>query len=76
MKTLNSLNSTIRNLVVDGLFFATALTLTLAGIWGLVQIEASIFTLVVFSVLMIPALISTATYFSRDIHDASDKLIA
>ena len=76
MKTLNALNTTLRSLVVDGLSFLVALTLTLAGIWGLVQIEASMFTLVVFGVLMVPSLFSTATYFTRDINEASDKFIA
>lgn len=76
MKTLNALNTTLRSLVVDGLSFLVALTLTLAGIWGLVQIEASMFTLVVFGVLMVPSLFSTATYLTRDINEASDKFIA
>ena len=76
MKTLNALNTTLRSLVVDGLSFFMALTLTLAGLWGLVQIEASMFTLVTFGVLMVPSLFSTATYFSRDINEASDKFIA
>jgi len=76
MKTLNAVNATLRSLVVDGLSFVVALSLTLAGIWGLVQIEASIFTLVVFGVLMIPSLFSTATYFTRDINDASDRFLA
>ncbi|OUS28826.1 hypothetical protein A9Q99_10585 [Gammaproteobacteria bacterium 45_16_T64] len=76
MKTLQALNTTFRSLVVDGLSFVVALSLTFAGIWGLVQIEASFFTLVVFGVLMVPSLFSTATYLTRDINSASDRFIA
>ncbi|PCK07074.1 MAG: hypothetical protein COA42_16205 [Alteromonadaceae bacterium] len=73
---MNTLNSTVRNMVVDGCLFVVALTLTLAGFWGLALLNVSIFKLVVFGVLMIPILISTATYFFKGIHDTIDKLIA
>jgi len=73
---MKTLISTMRNLVVEGLSFVGVLTLTLAGIMGLVQIKASIFMLVIFCVLMVPILISTVTYFVKGIHDAIDKLTA
>ena len=72
---MKTLNNTLRKLVVDGFSFISVLTLILAGNWVLVEINASIFMLVVFSVLMIPVLISTASYFFKGIHEVSDRLI-
>ena len=76
MRNLTASDTTIRSLFTDGLSFVTALSIALIGVWGLVQVEAPIFAVLAFSVFMLPPLFSTATYFTRDINEASDRLIA
>lgn len=76
MRNLTASDTTIRNLFTDGLSFVVTLSIALVGIWGLVQIEAPIIALLVFSVFMLPPLFSTATYFTRDINEASGHFIA
>ena len=76
MSNLTASDTTIRSLFTDGILFVTALSLTVIGAWGLVQVEAPTFALLAFSLFMLPPLFSTATYFTRDISEASDRLIA
>ncbi|MBV1919876.1 MAG: hypothetical protein KUG73_04285 [Pseudomonadales bacterium] len=76
MRNLTASDTTIRSLFADGLSFVTVLSVTVIGAWGLVQVEAPISALLAFSLFMFPALFSTATYFTRDINEASDRLIA
>jgi len=76
MRNLTASDTTIRSLFADGLSFVTALSITVIGTWGLVQVEAPITALLAFSLFMFPPLFSTASYFTRDINEASDRLIA
>jgi hypothetical protein len=66
----------LKQLAVDGLTFTVATTLAFGGLWGLSSLGASLFTLSLFAVLMMPAIISTAVFFGRDIKDATHILIA
>jgi len=75
MRNLTASNTTIRSLFADGLSF-TVLLVTVIGAWGLVKVKAPISALLAFSLFMFPALFSTATYFTRDINKANDRLIA
>ncbi len=65
-----------RKIAIDGVAFLAALALTLGGVWGLTFIGASLFTLVVFGIIMFPMLFSTAVYFGRDVQNATHTLIA
>lgn len=67
---------TLRKLAIDGIAFLAALALTLGGAWGLTFIGASLFTMVVFGIVMFPLLFSTAVYFGRDVQHATHTLIA
>ena len=73
---LKAMGQFLRTVALDGLYFLTALALTLGGFWGLVQIDASLFTIIIFGILMIPSLLSTAYYLSRDLNKASHTFIA
>lgn len=66
----------IRQIAIDSLSFVAVMALAIGGIWGLTLINASLFTMVVFGVLMVPALLSTSYYLGKDINDATHKLIA
>lgn len=66
----------LRKIAIDGIALLAALSLTLGGAWGLTFIGASLFTLVVFGVIMFPLLFSTAVYFGRDVQNATHTLIA
>ncbi|CBL46620.1 Hypothetical protein HDN1F_30370 [gamma proteobacterium HdN1] len=67
---------TLRKLAIDGIALLASIALTLGGIWGLTLVDASLFTMVVFSTLMFPMLFSTGVYFGRDVQDATHTLIA
>jgi len=73
---MKGITVTLRRLIVDGISLIATATLTLAGLWGLFQIEASLFTLIIYGTLMMPALLSSATYFGRDINKATHRFIA
>lgn len=73
---LKNLGQLLRSIALDGLYFLTAFALTLGGFWGLIQIDASLFTIILFGLLMVPSLISTAFYLSRDLNKASHTFIA
>lgn len=73
---MNALASTFKKLALDGVYFLVAVALTIGGLWGMFQIEASLFSMVVFGLLMIPSLFSTALYLSRDINKATHTFIA
>ena len=68
--------STVRQLAIDSLSFMAVLALTVGGFWGLFLVDASLFTMVVFGLLMIPALLSSTYYLGKDINEATHKLIA
>ena len=72
MKNLNA----IRELAIDSVSFLIALSMVAGGLLGLAAIEASFFSMSLFSMLMVPALFSTATYLSRDINKATHTLVA
>ena len=74
MKMVNS--NMLRQLAVDSLSFMVVLALTLGGLWGLFLVDASQFTMVVFGLLMIPALFSSTYHLGKDINEATHKLIA
>jgi len=73
---MKGMTVTLRRLALDGASFITTAALTLTGLWGLFQIEASLFTLIIFGTLMMPALLSSATYLKRDINKATHHFIA
>ena len=66
----------IRNLVLDGFTLTFAFGLALIGFFSLIRLEASLFALIVFGVLMMPVLVSTSVYFGRDLRDTSDNFFA
>lgn len=68
--------STVRQIAVDSLSFVVVVALTIGGLWGLFLINASLFTMVVFGLLMVPALLSSTYYLGKDINEATHKLIA
>ncbi|HVK98460.1 MAG TPA: hypothetical protein VM553_01545 [Dongiaceae bacterium] len=74
MKMVNS--NMLRQLALDSLSFMVVLALTLGGLWGLYLVDASQFTMVVFGLLMIPALFSSTYHLGKDINEATHKLIA
>lgn len=74
MKLVNS--TMVRQLAVDSLSFIVALALSIGGLWGLFMVDASLFTMVVFGLLMIPALFSSTYHLGKDINEATHKLIA
>jgi hypothetical protein len=74
MKLANS--TVVRQLAVDSLSFLAVLALTVGGFWGLFLVDASLFTMVVFGLLMIPAIFSSTYYLGKDINEATHKLIA
>lgn len=65
-----------KKLAIDGIYFLAAIALTIGGFWGMIQIEASIFSMVLFGVLMIPSLFSSTLYLSRDINKATHTFAA
>lgn len=67
---------TLRKLAIDGIALLVALSLTLGGVWGLTVIGSSLFTMVLFGILMFPVIFSTAVFFGRDLQDATHTLIA
>ncbi|MAR91351.1 MAG: hypothetical protein SV765_18065 [Pseudomonadota bacterium] len=69
-------NVTVRRLAIDSLSFTAVLALTVGGFWGLFLVDASLFTMVVFGLLMVPALLSSTYYLGKDINEATHKLIA
>lgn len=73
---LKNMGHFLRTIALDGLYFLTAFALTLGGFWGLLQIDASLFTIILFGILMIPSLFSTAFYLSRDLNKATHTFIA
>lgn len=73
---MNAVFSTLKQVAVDGVYFLVAVALTIGGLWGMFQIEASIFSMVIFGVLMFPSLFSTALYLSRDINKATSTFVA
>lgn len=73
---MKAVASTFKQLAVDGVYFLVAVALTFGGLWGMLQIEASLFSMVIFALLMIPSLFSTALYLSRDINKATHTFIA
>ncbi|MDX1692394.1 MAG: hypothetical protein R3208_01440 [Ketobacteraceae bacterium] len=73
---MKAITSTFKQVAVDGVYFLVAVALTIGGLWGMLQIEASLFSMVVFGLLMIPSLFSTALYLSRDINKATNTFIA
>ncbi len=74
MKLVNS--TVVRQLAVDSAAFLAVIALTVGGFWGLFLVDASLFTMVVFGLLMIPAVFSSAYYLGKDINEATNKLIA
>lgn len=66
----------VRQLAIDSVAFLAAVALTVGGFWGLFLIDASLFTMVVFGLLMIPALFSSTYYLGKDINEATHKLVA
>ncbi len=68
--------STVRQLAIDSLSFVAVMALTIGGFWGLFMVDASLFTMVVFGLLMVPALLSSSYYLGKDINEATHKLIA
>jgi len=74
MKMVNS--NMLRQLAIDSLSFMVVLALSLGGLWGLFLVDASLFTMVVFGLLMIPALFSSTYHLGKDINEATNKLIA
>lgn len=66
----------VRQLAVDSIAFLVVIALTVGGFWGLFLIDASMFTMVVFGLLMVPALFSSTYYLGKDINEATHKLIA
>jgi len=74
MKIVNA--TVVRQLAIDSLSFIAVLALTVGGFWGLLMVDASLFTMVVFGLLMIPALFSSSYYLGKDINEATHKLIA
>lgn len=73
---MKAIASTFKQVALDGVYFLVAVALTVGGLWGMFQIEASFFSMVIFGVLMIPSLFSTAIYLSRDINKATHTFIA
>ncbi|MCG8673655.1 MAG: hypothetical protein MI867_29980 [Pseudomonadales bacterium] len=73
---MKAVASTLKQIAVDGVYFLVAVALTIAGFWGMVQIEASLFSMIVFGLLMVPSLFSTALYLSKDINKATNTFIA
>lgn len=69
-------SSTVRQLAVDSLSFIAVLALTVGGFWGLLLVDASLFTMVVFGLLMVPAVFSSSYYLGKDINEATHKLVA
>ena len=51
MKLVNS--TVVRQLAVDSVSFLAVIALTVGGFWGLFLVDASLFTMVVFGLLMI-----------------------
>lgn len=70
------LGSTLKQVAVDSLYFFAAIALTISGFWGLLQIEASLFSMIVFGTLMLPPLFSTVVYLSRSINKATNTFTA
>jgi hypothetical protein len=68
--------STAKQLAIDSVSFMVVLALTVGGFWGLFLVNASLFTMVVFGLLMVPALLSSSYYLGKDINEATHKLIA
>ncbi|PIE41708.1 MAG: hypothetical protein CSA49_02090 [Gammaproteobacteria bacterium] len=66
---MKAVTSTLKQIAVDGVYFLAAITLTIAGFWGMIEIEASLFSMVVFGLLMVPSVFSTTVFLSRDIND-------
>ena len=73
---MKGITGVLRRLIIDGVSLIATATLTLAGLWGLIQIEASLFSLIIYALLMMPALFSTATYFGRDVNKVTHRFIA
>ena len=73
---MNTIASTFKQLALDGVYFLVAVAMTIGGLWGMLQIEASLFSMVIFGLLMIPSLFSTALYLSRGINKATHTFIA
>ena len=73
---MKAIASTLKQIAFDGVYFLVAVALTIDGVWGMVQIEALFFSMLVFGLLMMPSLLSTALYLSRDINKATHTFIA
>ena len=69
-------STTVRQLAIDGLSFTAVIALTVGGFWGLFLVDASLFTMVVFGLLMVPALLSSTYYLGKDINECTHKLVA
>ena len=65
-----------RQIAFDGVSFVLAVAVTMGGLWGLFQVDAPLYVMNIFAVLMVPVLLSTAVYLGRDINEATHKLIA
>ena len=73
---MKAIASTFKQMALDGVYFLVAVVLTIGGLWGMLQIEASLFSMIIFGLLMVPSLFSTALYLSRDINKATSTFIA
>lgn len=73
---MKALATTFKQVALDGVYFLVAVLLTIGGLWGMFQIEASLFSMVVFGLLMVPSLFSSALYLTRDINKATSTFIA
>lgn len=73
---MKNIAATFKNLAIDSVYFSVAVVLTISGFWGLVQIDASLFSMIIFGILMVPSLLSTAIYLSKDLNKATHTLVA
>ena len=73
---MKAIASTFKQMALDSVYFLVAVILTIGGLWGMLQIEASLFSMIIFGLLMVPSLFSTALYLSRDINKATNTFIA
>jgi len=67
--------SIIKKLLIDGLLFLGVMTLVAGGFWGLFAFHASFFWMLIFGLVMIPALFSSSYYLGKDVNEAAHKLL-
>lgn len=60
-------NSPIKQLSMTSLYFLLAFSFAGAGLWAMLHIEASLFSMLVFGLLVAPSLLSTMLHLSKDI---------